>query len=1180
MKINSSQMEKKLFTNTVKRFLVNFFIISLAFISISINAETSVITPTGKKNDRLEVAFLDGDYRTKTGGVWNNRNNAASTATWQKYSSLTDSWLDISTSPAGVGTNVYLENSVEIPVSTTINDDFKIIIKDGVTLTYKPSNAWTFRNIIIKSGGILDMQTRLTVLTGGNFEIEDAGNFWYNFTAASGATLTTTLWAGNEIFHPNSNFIIKNHEAGSDKYFLPLTGSITPNTFDGVTAYFGNLICDSSGSSVRLTTNNFNNTTLTHGNLEIRPNTSHALLYGSVNWTVGKDFVIGQNSFNPTASPTLSVSTGNVITINVKGNFINNSKSNFRLSNATTGTIILNIDGNFELKDEGKFDVKFSGATAEVNLKGDLLVGSTCLLRSSAASLFNFTGTGDGLSAATTQNIDIATTLSEENSNISFNIKPGAYVRLLNRDFELGTSSRLTVESGSTLDFGFISSTALNVARVGSTVGQSFGLDSGGILKVTSPQGISRGGSGYTGNVQVGSSTVNRIFSPAAIYHFLGKENQITGNGVPNQLTGKLIVEMDTQTAAQDDLEFRSSSNTSFGTAGGANGILEIRKGKVVDEPGNGFRNYNGVLEDGEDATQRGDLVMSGGRYVVSGSGTKPSLSGVYSLSGGCLEFAGAGAVKIRTKPFYHNVDISGSNVETGGKKFQINNLLRITESAILTVPLTLDTENPYVVTARKGIQIAEGGKALFKNNANLMQDTDAENSGNITMERKASVPSSQYNFWSSPVKNQALYDLYDVPDNTVMVYNSTNDKFSILPKISNPKSLFAKAYSIKGSATATPNLTTTFVGQPNNENSLETKTISLSTAGNNYNLIGNPFPSNLDLTALYSDPQNTSVFYNEIDETPTAFFWDNSSNLDNSQVGSGYSGANYAILNLSTGIGTPAPRLGSAGKRPNGIVKPGQGFIIRAAESGGSITFKNSFRTSTSGSNGVYYKVSDTAMDKFYLRLTTPNDINLVIALAYNPEAQNSFERFDSAVFSDSVSENFYSLSSDQKKLAIQSRNFSVDDIISLGIKTSKVGNQTISLEDKSGIFTANQTVYLKDKLLNKITNLSNSDYNFQSAIGTDPGRFEIRFKDEMVLGTGNSEKSDFLIYKNGRDLVIKSSMVLGKIKIYDLSGKLVKILISEKTAATIDLTNLADGPYIVNTENSGESKTKKILK
>lgn len=1178
-------MEKKLLSNAMKRFFENFFIITSTFLSTIITGQSTKINGANSNNDftagKAEI-FLDGDFRSKTAGVWNNRNNAASTTTWQKYNLLTDTWADVATSPSGEGTSVYIENNVEIPVSTIINDDFKIIVKNGATLTYRPSNAWTFRNIIIQSGGVLDMQTRLTVLTSGNFEIEDGGNFWYNFTAASGSTLTAALWAGSEIFHPNSNFIIKNHETGSDKYFLPPTGSIKPNTYNGVTAYFGNLISDSSGGSVRLTTNNFDNTTLTHGNLEIRPSASYALLYGSVNWTIGKDFFISQNSSNPVASQTLTVSTGNVITINVKGNFINNSKSNFRLSNATTGTIVLNIDGNLELKDEGKLDVKFSGAATEVNLKGDLLVEAGSLLRSNAASVFNFTGIGDGLSASTIQNIDIATTLTDENSNLNFNIKSGAYVQLLNRNFELGTNSRLTAESGSKLDFGFDTSTALVVARVGGTVGQSFGLDAGAVIKITSPQGISKGGSGYTGNVQVGSNNANRVYNPAAIYHYLGKENQITGNGLPNQLTGKLIVDLDTQTITQDDLEFRSSGNTSFGTTGGINGVLEIRKGKVIDEPGDGFRNYNGVLEDGEDATQRGDVMMSGGRYLVSGSGTKPSLSGVYSLSGGYLEFAGAGAVKIRAKPLYYNVDISGSNVETGGKKFQINNLLRITESAIFTVPLTLDTENPYVVTARKGIQIAEGGKALFKNNANLMQDNDAENSGNITMERKASVPSSQYNYWSSPVKNQNLYDLYDVPDNTVMVYNSSNDKFTILPKSGNPKSLFAKGYSIKGSTTANPDLTATFVGEPNNENIAESNAIALSTTGNNYNLIGNPYPSSLDLTELYNDPENISKFYNELDESPTAYFWDNASNLNNSQIGSGYSGVNYAILNLSTGIGTPAPRLGVAGKTPNGIVKPGQGFIIRAAEAGGNLTFKNSFRTSSPGSGGVYYKVSDTAMDKFYLKLTTPNDINIVVALAYNTEAKNNFERFDSAIFSDSVSENFYSLSSDQKKLAIQSRqgNFHQDDVILLGFKTSNIGNQKISLETKSGIFTANQNIYLKDKLLNKITNLSNSDYNFQSAMGTDLNRFEIVYNDEQVLGTQNEGKSDFVIYKNGGVFVIKSSRVLGKIRIFDVSGRLTKTFDSEKTEAIINMADLLAGIYIINVENSGDSKTKKVIK
>ncbi|MCD9853450.1 YDG domain-containing protein [Epilithonimonas sp. JDS] len=1134
-------------------------------------------------------AFTDGDFRTKGGGVWNNRNDAASTVTWQKYNGISNIWEDVSAGPSAVDTNVYIATAVEIPVSTTISGNFRIVVRDTGVLTFKSSSLWTFRNIIIKSGGTLDMQTRFTVLAAGNFEIENGGNFWYSYPSAAASTLTASLWAGNEIFHPDSNFIIKNHDTGSGIYFLPAQSNISANTYNGVTAYFGNLISDSSSGDVRMTTTNFNNTTLTHGNLEIRPNGSYALLYGNVNWTIGKDFVIKQNSSNLTATPNLSVSTANTITLNVKGSFINNSKSNFRLSNSTAGTITLNIDGNLELRDEGKFDAKFNAAITEVNLKGDLLVDPDALLRATAATNFNFTGTGDGLTAATTQNIDVASTVTNENSNLNFNIKSGAYVQLLNRNFELGTNSKLTAESGSTLDFGFNGTTALNIARVGSTAGQSFASDAGSVLKITSPDGISNGTSVYTGNVQVGSTATNRVFSPAGTFYFIGKANaaqvlangadQISGNGLPSDASSKnIIVDLNTSNAAQDDVSFKAIGVNKFSSAGS----LKIIKGTVIDISGNGFA--DGTAEDGK-------LVMTGGRYKISRGGTQPSMSGDYDLTGGVIEFAGSASVQIRTgapAKQYLNVDISGTNVETGGKNFVVNNLLRITDtSAIFTVPeVTLDSDNPYVVTAKKGIQIVTGGKALFKNNAVLLQDKDAVNSGNITMERKATVPSIQYNFWSSPVKDQALYSLYNVPNNSVMAYNSANDKFNVLNTASNPKSVFAKGYSIKGSPTMAPALTATFTGEPNNESTLGVNTIALSTAGNNYNLIGNPYPSNLDIVALFNDSDNFSKFYNGADESPTAYLWDNTSNTNLSQLGSGYVNQNYAIVNLSSGMGIPAPIVAATGKKPNGILRPGQGFIMRAMETGGSLTFKNALmRTSgitMGGTNSQHFKNSEESNDNFYLKLTTPKDMHIVIAMAYHPAAENSFERFDSAIFSESVTENFYSLSSDSKKLAIQGRkgNFNKDDVIRLGFKTSVSGNQKISLEDKGGVFSMGQNIYLKDKLLNQTINLTNGDYTFQSVNGTDLTRFEIVFKENAVLGTDSSTKSDFEVYRDGTDYVINSSKILGRIDVYDVTGRLVISKKSTDRNFRLDSAMLSNGVYIIKAENSGDVRTKKIIK
>lgn len=1132
--------------------------------------------------DVTTITYNHGDFRTKSSGTWSYNNTTPGTTQWEQYSS-TLGWQNYVGQPtAATEYTAYITLNTEIPTNATVHGKAKIVVtKDETTgipatLVFNPSANWTFRNVIIESGATLEMKTSgFNVLAARNFEIKDGGNFIFNLSSPA-AGLTGSLWNGVEVFHPASNFIVKNHQAGADNYFFPPTANLSSNTYNGVTAYFGNLIFDAIVKDLRFTTINLNNTTITHGNLEIRPygigSGSQTLLYGSVNWTIGGNFIIGQNS-NDTSTTNINLTTGtNTIVFNVKGDFINNSGNTLTFTSNPSASTTINLEGDMQIGSIGKL----------------ISAGST-------NATLNFAGTWVGnKDDPTIQTIDVANAATA--SNIAFNVNSGAYVRLIHQNLALGTNSQFIVQNGGTLDFGFKSDgTALNIERVQSPAvssGHKFKIENGSTLVITSPEGITGFGN-YTGNVQIGaSSSDNRKFDAGAIYHYYGKSNQATGGGLPDGLTAKVIVDLQTN-ATNENLEFTSTGITKFNSTG----TLEIKRGKVLDIPGAGFRNNVIENEDGESDAQKGNIVMSGGRYIVSGSGTKPSLSGSYTLSAGTVEFSGDAATKIRTSTpakQYYNVDVSGSNVETGGKNFIVNNLLKVTAAtAKLTVPETLDNENPYVVTAKKGIQIAEGGQAIFKNNANLMQEVEAVNTGNITMERKATVPSVQYNYWSSPVKDQPLYSLYPgIPDNKVMVYNSANDRFTVLPTSSNPKSVFAKGYSIKGSSNSeyAPALTTTFVGESHNETTAGTNSIPLSTAGSNYNLIGNPYPSNLNLLALFADEDNNGKFYNVTSgpdtETPTAYFWDNTSNTDLTQQGSGYVNMNYALLNLSTGIGTPALRFAATGKKPNGIVKPGQGFIIRAAESGGSLTFKNTYRTTltkpSGGIDGVYYKANEATTDKFWLTLTTPNQMNVVIALAYHPEAENSFERFDSVIFSEAVTENFYSLSSDARKLAIQSRkgDFNTEDKIPLGIKSSETGLQKISIESKYGAFE-NQPIYLKDKLLNTLTNLSDTPYEFTTVMGVDDNRFEIVYKPGTVLDTDEGIKDQLLVYRNSNEIVVKSKHSrIDEVEVYDVSGRMIINVKGSSDELRIDATSYISGIYILKIKSDEKTVTKKILK
>ncbi|WP_333854551.1 T9SS type A sorting domain-containing protein [Epilithonimonas sp.] len=81
-------------------------------------------------------------------------------------------------------------------------------------------------------------------------------------------------------------------------------------------------------------------------------------------------------------------------------------------------------------------------------------------------------------------------------------------------------------------------------------------------------------------------------------------------------------------------------------------------------------------------------------------------------------------------------------------------------------------------------------------------------------------------------------------------------------------------------------------------------------------------------------------------------------------------------------------------------------------------------------------------------------------------------------------------------------------------------------------------------------------------------------------VLGTDGIGKSDFLVYRDRNSFVVKSSNNLGKVELYDVSGKLIKSKISFEKEIRLDCDLLNSGVYIIKEENSGNIQTKKIIK
>lgn len=548
----------------------------------------------------------------------------------------------------------------------------------------------------------------------------------------------------------------------------------------------------------------------------------------------------------------------------------------------------------------------------------------------------------------------------------------------------------------------------------------------------------------------------------------------------------------------------------------------------------------------------------------------------------------------------YPNLQITGNGTKTVMGNVVVNNSTSVTSgSATLEIQETADTESSSVLTAKKGVRVIYG-QAIFKNNAQLMQDVDAVNVGPIKVERtlkprrKNGLYSAlEYNYFSAPVADQMMNAIYGGdPANAqyVLVLDEPNNKF-----------INAKTddYLVKGKGFAVKEpskdfvqgetaVTATFKGVPNNatlkNNDQEGITITRKSIGLGWNLIGNPYPSNIDLKLLYED--NISKML------PEFRFWDNRVNNTYVQYGGAYSGYSYAFYNAASDEGNPAP-TGDAGNNTGtpgdpgteaglyGIAKVGQGFLVRASNVGSAkVIFSNTQRTVEQPARGFFGR-SASAKDRYRIQLITPANLNLTTTVVYFNGGNNGFGLEDSRHPSNTTSDALFTFAQTDRTIINGRAPFGDTDVITVGTRHFVQGVYKIRAVDMIGVFKNGQHIYLKDKLLNTMTDLTSGDYTFTSDAGEFTNRFEIVYRPSPILTTESFQKEQLIVYRDGNDYVVKS---MGKkiiqLETYDGAGRAILKLQPNSTQVRINGDLLNNGLYILKIHRDDEVSTKKILK
>jgi len=454
-------------------------------------------------------------------------------------------------------------------------------------------------------------------------------------------------------------------------------------------------------------------------------------------------------------------------------------------------------------------------------------------------------------------------------------------------------------------------------------------------------------------------------------------------------------------------------------------------------------------------------------------------------------------------------------------------------------------TINPNItLTVANGITVG-GGSLVFENNASLIQTSTSKtiNTGNIIYKRNtSSMVAYDYTFWSSPVVYQTLLGLS--PDTRVdkfywwnpVAYNwATITAPATTPMDAGKGYLIRAPYTFGASLQQFPG---SFTGVPNNGEVLAPVTVSGPGNSNNFNFIGNPYPSAIDAELLMVQNPGT------LNGGTTFYFWTHNHAILNHQ----YSTADYASFNLSgavgTGVGLDSDGTGTANNtKPTKWIPAGQGFMAICHQSG-NVVFNNSIRQG--GNNANFYKSGEAAADlqknRLWLELTNVENVYKQILVGYIENATNAFDSgYDGEAIDAGNAVNFYSIL-DDKKLSIQGRglDFDNEEQIPLGFHVTNAGLYTIRLSEKDGFFTT-QSAYLEDKFTGTIHNLSAGDYSFVAEAGTFDNRFVLRYNTN-VLATQHQvfTENDAIVYKKQLGIAIETAgFDMTSVQIFDVNGR-----------------------------------------
>lgn len=289
------------------------------------------------------------------------------------------------------------------------------------------------------------------------------------------------------------------------------------------------------------------------------------------------------------------------------------------------------------------------------------------------------------------------------------------------------------------------------------------------------------------------------------------------------------------------------------------------------------------------------------------------------------------------------------------------------------------------------------------------------------------------------------------------------------------------------------------------------------------WNLIGNPYPSAIDFDALAQDnPAIQGAYY----------AWTNCAGLDNQghHQESGY--ATYAV-----GTGGTAACGGTAPQVPDGYIASGQAVMVEGNQNG-LLMFKNDYRVT--GHNDGFINRQEP-LDRIWINLSEADgSFRNQILLGFVRGATDGRDRLFDARNMSGGAAYLYTLIGDDKMNIQGLAPLTGDERrIPAGVYADGIRTLQLSISRTEGLLDS-LPVYVIDHRMGITHDLKQGPYTFQTVEGDDPGRFTFVVGGKP-LDVEQTVDLSLQIRRYNNGLTIRADRPLQKIELFDLQGRFI---------------------------------------